>query len=73
MDPSEEPTAIYWPSGLKVARAQSQPTLKPSALKSNWLIKFRRNSKQPVVKSPTRNKFSEKFVFVVISVAGKMT
>lgn len=31
-EPSAEPTAIYWPSGLKAARDQSQPTLNPSAL-----------------------------------------
>jgi hypothetical protein len=31
-EPSAEPTEMYWPSGLKAARDQSQPTLKPSAL-----------------------------------------
>jgi hypothetical protein len=32
-EPSAEPTEMYWPSGLNAARDQSQPTLKPSALK----------------------------------------
>jgi hypothetical protein len=31
-EPSAEPTEMYWPSRLKAARDQSQPTLKPSAL-----------------------------------------
>lgn len=31
-EPSAEPTAMYCPSGLKAARVQSNPTLKPSAL-----------------------------------------
>jgi hypothetical protein len=34
-EPSAEPTEMYWLSGLKAARDQSQPTLKPSALQKN--------------------------------------
>lgn len=32
MEPFDEPAAMYCPSGLKHARVQSWPTLKPSAL-----------------------------------------
>lgn len=37
IEPSDEPTATYCPSGLKVARVQSQPTLKPSALQKKYI------------------------------------
>jgi hypothetical protein len=41
-EPSAEPTAMNWPSGLKAARDQSQPTLNPSALQE-------KNAKRDVI------------------------